>query len=108
MTTEKLRFSVPGRTYYAALDPQATGAEEPLELGGDALPSPERKKVGFGSTFWYELTRCEALRMLGRLEDIGAAFADNDDPVTRAESRSCLTSAERLEKILETVTREES
>lgn len=67
MTEIKVR--VPGKAYYAALDPRCTNV--PKESG---WPKPTRHRVGRGEQFRYTLTEEQAEHMRDHLETLAECF----------------------------------
>lgn len=89
---------VSGKTYWAALDPAATGV--PGECG---WPAARVRRVGRGQQWQYVLSREAAEQMREHLFTVGVSFVDGADPEdaeTCVEGRACLRDAQRIAALL--------
>lgn len=87
-------IAVSGKTYFAALDPLATGAHD------EGLTSTGSRRVGKGRQFLYELDRPHLDALIKRLDAVGTTFLDCDTPDTRAEGRACLADRDKLRRLV--------
>jgi hypothetical protein len=90
MTEVKVR--VPGKAFYAALDPSCTAV--PQESG---WPTPARHRVGRGEQFRYTLTMEQAEEMRDHLETMSECLRSvsqkDDDGVSYREGTACQQAA---------------
>lgn len=88
-----MKISVSGKTYFAALDPNATAV--PAESG---WPVPRFRRFGNGVQVSYEVDTIAVARDIAEhLDTMGECFtAGSDDPFSRAEGRACYRDAARI------------
>ncbi len=87
--------TVSGKTYSAALDPQATGV--PKEMG---LPVPTKRRVGRGLQHDYDIGTHTALAVYDHLACLADCFAsvswDDDGGYSQAEARAIRKDMKRM------------
>jgi hypothetical protein len=100
----KYKIDIPGRVWWDALDPNASGMQ--AELG---LSEPTMVKRGKGMTFRYEDVPSEtALEIAEYIGDrgsmlLGQSISDPDDPDEKAARdtlRSAVKTAERIRELV--------